>query len=181
MHQVLLHTSYLPQTSVEDDIEDDPREDLVGRLIEYQNYKEYTKILKNMKEERDHYFTKHPTDLSHLETDESWDPNQTIELTDLIVAYQRVKNRVELNTSKSVEIKKETFTIRQATEQVNERLKDNESFNFFSLFTFHEPVEQVVTHFLAILEMSKVGIVNISQRNQFDDIDIIRGVNYNIG
>ena len=39
----------LPQTSVEDDIEEDPREDLVGRLIEYQNYKEYTEILNDMK------------------------------------------------------------------------------------------------------------------------------------
>ena len=171
----------LPQTSVEDDIEEDPREDLVGRLIEYQNYKEYTEILNDMKNERDCYYTKYPTDLSHLETDESWDPNQTIDLTELIVAYQRVKNRVELNTPKSVEIKKETFTIQQATEQVTNRLKEHESFNFFSLFTFHEPVEQVVTHFLAILEMSKSGIVNINQQHQFEDIDIIRGVNYNIG
>ena len=47
-----------------------------------------------MKEERDLYFTKHPTDLTHLETNES-DPNQTIDLTELIVAYQRVK--IELN------------------------------------------------------------------------------------
>ena len=99
----------------------------------------------------------------------------------MIVAYQRVKNRVELNTPKSVEIKKETFTIQQATAQVTERLKQHESFNFFSLFTFHEPVEQVVTHFLAILEMSKSGVVNIKQTKQFDDIDIIRGVNYSIG
>lgn len=28
--------------------------------------------------------------------------------------------------------------------------------------------------------MSKSGIVNINQNNQFEDIDIIRGVNYNI-
>ncbi len=35
--------------------------------------------------------------------------------------------------------------------------------------------------FLAILEMSKSGIVNIKQTKQFDDIDIIRGVNYSIG
>lgn len=41
-------------------------------------------------------------------------------------------------------------------------------------------MEQVVTHFLAILEMSKSGIVNINQQHQFEDIDIIRGVNYNI-
>ena len=85
----------LPQTSIEEDIEEDPREDLVGRLIEYQNYKEYIEILNTMKEERDLYFTKHPTDLTHLETNESWDPNQTIDLTELIVAYQRVK--IELN------------------------------------------------------------------------------------
>ncbi|MGU3127186.1 hypothetical protein ACVXZZ_15335 [Staphylococcus aureus] len=32
--------------------------------------------------------------------------NHTIDLTELIVAYQRVKNRVELNTPKSVEIRK---------------------------------------------------------------------------
>ncbi|MGT2357396.1 hypothetical protein ACVPOS_12745 [Staphylococcus aureus] len=41
------------------------------------------------------------------------------------------------------------------------RLKDKDHFNFFSLFTFSEPIEQVVTHFLAILEMSKAGIINI--------------------
>ena len=30
----------LPQHDVDDNLEEDPREDLVGRLIEYQNYKE---------------------------------------------------------------------------------------------------------------------------------------------
>lgn len=53
-----------------------------------------------MKAERDLYFTKHPTDLSHLETNESWDKSNTIDLTELIVAYQRVKNRVEYHTPK---------------------------------------------------------------------------------
>ncbi len=62
-----------------------------------------------MKEERDFYFTKRPTDLSHLETDESWDPNHTIDLTELIVAYQRVKNRVELNTLNMLKIKRDIY------------------------------------------------------------------------
>lgn len=48
----------LPQSTSDMDVDDDPREDLVGRLIEYQNYKEYTAILNDMKEERDFYFTK---------------------------------------------------------------------------------------------------------------------------
>ncbi|UDI78227.1 segregation/condensation protein A [Staphylococcus taiwanensis] len=171
----------LPQHDIENELEEDPREELVGRLIEYQNYKEYTELLNDMKKEREHYFTKHPTDLSHLEKDITWDENQTIDLTELIVAYQRVKNRVALNTPKSVQITKETFTIQQATEKVSSQLKHCASFNFFSLFTFHEPIEQVVTHFLAILEMSKSGLINIEQAKSFDDINIIRGVNFNIG
>ncbi|MFZ8101792.1 segregation/condensation protein A, partial [Staphylococcus arlettae] len=36
------------------------------------------------------------------------------------------------------------------------------------------------THFLAILEMSKSGIINIEQTKSFEDIHIIRGVNYGI-
>lgn len=170
----------LPQSDEDDYYEEDPREDLVGRLIEYQNYKEYTATLNEKKEERAHYYAKYPTDLSHLEKNELWDPNNTIDLTELIIAYQKVKNRMELNTPKSVNIHKETFTIQQATSQVQLRLQKEHSFNFFSLFNYSEPIEMVVTHFLAILEMSKSGSINIEQHNSFDDINIIRGVNYGI-
>ncbi|MCG7339687.1 segregation/condensation protein A [Staphylococcus sp. ACRSN] len=171
----------LPQQETDETIDDDPREELVGRLIEYQNYKEYTELLNEKKEERASFYSKHPTDLSHLETNERMSPDNTIDLTELIIAYQKVKNRVEFNTPKTVEIKKETFTIQQATSQVNERLQQQSSFNFFSLFNFSEPIEMVVTHFLAILEMSKSGLVNIEQQNSFEDINILRGVNYGIG
>ncbi|RIP34281.1 segregation/condensation protein A [Staphylococcus gallinarum] len=171
----------LPQPETDESLEDDPRDDLVGRLIEYQNYKEYTALLNDKKVERAEYYSKHPTDLSHLEKSELMQPDNTIDLTELIIAYQKVKNRVEFNTPKTVEIKKETFTIQQATTQVHQRLQQQQSFNFFSLFNFSEPIEMVVTHFLAILEMSKSGVVNIEQHKSFEDINILRGVNYGIG
>ncbi|MCU5745462.1 segregation/condensation protein A [Staphylococcus sp. SQ8-PEA] len=170
----------LPQHEEEEVTEEDPRESLVGRLIEYQNYKEYTDILNEKKAERSKLYSKHPTDLSHLETADTWDANQTIDLTELIIAYQRVKTRMDYQKPKSVEIRKEAFTIQQATSIVNQKLRVNQSFNFFSLFTFKEPVEHVVTHFLAILEMSKSGLVNIEQLNSFEDINVVRGVNYQI-
>lgn len=170
----------LPQSDKVDELDDDPRDDLVGRLIEYQNYKAYTEILNDKKSERANYYSKHPTDLTHLESNETWNPDNTIDLTELIIAYQKVKNRVDFNTPKTVDIRKETFTIQQATSQVNDRLQQHDSFNFFSLFNFTEPIEMVVTHFLAILEMSKSGVVNIEQLKSFDDINILRGVNYGI-
>lgn len=170
----------LPQSDEVDELDDDPRDDLVGRLIEYQNYKAYTEILNDKKSERANYYSKHPTDLTHLESNETWNPDNTIDLTELIIAYQKVKNRIDFNTPKTVDIRKETFTIQQATSQVNDRLQQQDSFNFFSLFNFTEPIEMVVTHFLAILEMSKSGVVNIEQLKSFDDINILRGVNYGI-
>ncbi|OEL02327.1 segregation and condensation protein A [Staphylococcus casei] len=170
----------LPQSDEVDELDDDPRDDLVGRLIEYQNYKAYTEILNDKKSERANYYSKHPTDLTHLESNETWNPDNTIDLTELIIAYQKVKNRIDFNTPKTVDIRKETFTIQQATSQVNDRLQQHDSFNFFSLFNFTEPIEMVVTHFLAILEMSKSGVVNIEQLKSFDDINILRGVNYGI-
>ena len=153
----------LPQQETENDLE------------------EYSLLLTELKKERELYYTKSPADLSHLEKETHWDKNQTIDLTQLIVAYQRVKNRVALNTPKAVEISKDTFTIQQATEVVAKHLEKQTSFNFFSLFNFNEPVSKVVTHFLAILEMSKAGLINIEQSNNFEDINIIRGVNYSIG
>ena len=60
----------LPQPEADESLEDDPRDDLVGRLIEYQNYKEYTELLNDKKVNRAAFYSKHPTDLSHLETNE---------------------------------------------------------------------------------------------------------------
>ncbi|MEJ7170215.1 segregation/condensation protein A, partial [Staphylococcus epidermidis] len=79
-----------------------------------------TEILNDKKAERALLYSKHPTDLSHLESSEQWDESQTIDLTELIMAYQKVKNRVDYQKPKSVNIHKETFTIQQATAKVND-------------------------------------------------------------
>lgn len=84
----------LPQTNEVEDLDDDPRDELVDRLIEYQNYKAYTEFLNERKVERALYFSKHPTDLSHLESNETWSPDNTIDLTELIIAYQKVKTEL---------------------------------------------------------------------------------------
>ena len=48
------------------DLEEDPREELVERLIEYRKYKEAAGDLKSLEEERGLMFTKPPSDLSDL-------------------------------------------------------------------------------------------------------------------
>ena len=168
----------LPDTPQEDLLEEDPRDELVEKLIEYQNYKAYSEMLNEQRELRAHYYTKAPTDLSHYEQSERMSPDTQIDLTELIVAYQKMKTRVALKKPTTVDIRKETYTIQQSTQHIYDQLKTSTRISFFDLFTFHESIEHVVTHFLALLEMSKNGIIQLQQVQAFQNIEISKGVNY---
>ncbi|MDO5374747.1 segregation and condensation protein A [Staphylococcus rostri] len=168
----------LPDHNADDVIEEDPREELVGKLIEYQNYKAYADMLNDNREARSHYYTKTPSDLSKYELTERMPEGTHIDLTELIVAYQKMKQRIALKKPKSVEIKKETFTIQQSTERIYHQLDTRQSITFFDLFTFNESLEHVVTYFLALLEMAKTGTIQMQQVEAFHNIEITKGVNY---
>ncbi|QLK86119.1 ScpA family protein [Staphylococcus sp. 17KM0847] len=168
----------LPDYTSDEVVEEDPREALVGKLIEYQNYKAYAEMLNKKKEERCHYYTKTPSDLSDYEQSERIPEGTTIDLTALIVAYQKMKTRIALKKPTQVNIQKETYTIQQSTAQIYKQLSHYDKLSFFDLFTFNESIEHVVTHFLALLEMAKIGAVNIQQTKAFHNIEITKGVNY---
>ncbi|ARJ51901.1 segregation and condensation protein A [Staphylococcus lutrae] len=168
----------LPEPTPEWIDEEDPREALVEKLIEYQNFKAYSEMLEEKRLEREHYFTKPPTDFSHYEQSERLPDHTTLDLTDLIVAYQKMKTRVSLKKPTSVNIRKETYTIQQSTTYIYDKLKSVPKLTFFDLFSFNESIEHVVTHFLALLEMSKTGIIQLQQVQAFHNFEIIKGVNY---
>ncbi|HAR6299577.1 TPA: segregation/condensation protein A [Staphylococcus pseudintermedius] len=168
----------LPDTSSDLVEDEDPREALVEKLIEYQNYKAYSEMLEEKRQAREHYYTKPPTDLSHYEYSERLPENTTIDLTKLIVAYQKMKTRVSLKKPTTVDIRKETYTIQQSTTYIYDKLKKVPQITFFDLFTFNESIEHVVTHFLALLEMSKTGMIQLQQVKAFHNFEIRKGVNY---
>lgn len=176
---LMIKSRMLLPNMTQDDIEDDdPRDALVEKLIEYQNYKEYAQLLNDKKEERAHLYTKTPTDLSHYEQSEKMPDDTSLDLTELIVAYQKMKTRVALKKPTNVEIKKETYTIQQSTSHIKHMLETQSTLTFFDLFTFNESIEHVVTHFLALLELAKGGIIQIQQTEAFRNFDITKGVNY---
>ncbi|MCS4485479.1 segregation and condensation protein A [Staphylococcus americanisciuri] len=168
----------LPDHNSDDLIEEDPREELVGKLIEYQNYKAYAEMLNDSREIRSHLYTKTPSDLSKYELTEHMPEGTHIDLTELIVAYQKMKHRIALKKPKAVEIKKETFTIQQSTDRIYQQLNKHQNINFFDLFDFNESIEHVVTYFLALLEMAKTGAIQMQQVEAFHNIEITKGVNY---
>lgn len=164
-------------SEIDDEIED-PREDLVKQLIEYKNYKEYAKMLNEKKDEREQIFVKKPTDLSKFE--EVYDKRAPLELnlTDLIIAYQRSKKRQSVNTPKRLTVNEDAYTVEMATSEINQQLAKTKSYNFFSTLPEKVPINMLVTMFLAILEMMKLRQIDVFQQHQFGEITINRGVKY---
>ena len=60
----------LPKKKIdnEDDYEEDPKENLINRLIEYEKYKEISEVLKKYEQNRKELYTKKPTDLEIYNT-----------------------------------------------------------------------------------------------------------------
>ncbi len=168
----------LPNSNQDELLEEDPREELVEKLIEYQNYKSYVLMLKEKQQERDKIYTKPQSDLSHYEKNENLSDDVSLDLTDLIIAYQKLKTRVALKKPTTVNIKKETYTIQQSTQYIYKQLECSDAITFFDLFHFNESTEHVVTHFLALLDMAKSGFIQIRQIQAFQNIEISKGVNY---
>lgn len=168
----------LPNTTQDDLVEEDPREELVEKLIEYQNYKAYSQMLEEKQLDRHALYTKVPSDLSKYETNDQLDSNTTLDLTDLMIAYQKLKTRATFKKPTTVNIKKENVTVQQSTEHIFQQLASHQQLTFFDLFQFDEPLEYVVTHFIALLDMAKNDLIQITQNKAFHNITINKGVNY---
>ena len=94
------------QTEVSsDEYEEDPREELVKRLLEYQTYKEITKVLHEKEEEISNYYTKSPENYSNY-SDGEVEIKVDYEIDDLINALKsylaRKKDNKPLNTKVTV-------------------------------------------------------------------------------
>ena len=81
------------------EMEVDPREELVARLIEYRKYKEAAITLKESAEERSDYFTRSPGDLSQYGEVVTNGNEGSLNVFDLIGAFQKMLDRQRLKST----------------------------------------------------------------------------------
>ena len=146
----------------------DPREELVNRLIEYQTYKEITKLLQQKEELRREIYTKSPENIKNY-VDQVNDVASDMTLDDLVNAFKKYLERKVVNKPLNTKIAIKEITVSSRRYEIKKILKLKGKVSFEELF----PVvsrEYVVVTFLAILEMAKSGEMIIVQNETFDDI-----------
>ena len=161
----------LPNNKVDEngeEVTEDPREELVNRLLEYQTYKNITSLLQEKELLRRDIYTKTPENIKNY-LDERTEIHADVTLDDLLAAFQRYYQRKIDNKPLNTKVTVNEISVSSRRHDIKNILKTKKRVSFFELF----PVvsrEYVVATFLAILEMCKNNEIVILQNDTFDDI-----------
>jgi segregation and condensation protein A len=154
----------LPRPPTEEAIESDPRAELVRRLQEYERFKKAAQDLDALpRMERDFV-------VAHVEVGERvkvFTPPE-VDLKELLLALKDVLQRADLFTHH--QISREPLSVRSRMSELLEALAHGAFRNFLTLFNPEDGRRAVVVTFLAILELSKEGLLEIVQEQPLDPI-----------
>lgn len=146
-----------PEEIAEEELEDDPRADLVRRLLEYQQFKESAERLAWREELWRDVYRRDVEDRIPEDTILLKD----VSLFDLVGALQSVLARVP--KEKVIEIVPDQMSVRNKMSLVMERLEKVETLAFEVLFEQDRTRASVIVTFLAILELARLQLVAIQQ------------------
>ena len=158
------------EKDVGEEEEEDPKERLIRRLVEYQKYKEVTKNFKELESLRQEFYTKAPDNLKEY-VEEGVVPSSDVTLEDLMLAFQKFLNRKELEKPLQTTVTKKEITVEERRKSIRDILTKRKRVDFFELFEVVTK-EYIVVTFLAILEMAKKQELLIKQESDFSQIMI---------
>lgn len=161
--------SLLPKKIEDDKEEEDPKEELIKRLVDYKKYKEITSEFKKLEDIRSEIYTKTPSNIN--EYDEKLINNSELSVNDLISAFKKFIDRKEYEKPLNTKITTKELSVSDRIIKIKEILKTKNEVNFIDLFD-KLTKDYVVVTFLSILEMSKNKEIEIKQDNNFGNIII---------
>ncbi|MES2764714.1 MAG: segregation/condensation protein A [Bacteroidota bacterium] len=151
--------------------EEDPRSELVQKLLEYKRFKEAAQNLNIFAEnQRYAYYRKlFDADLAAVRDAE---PFKNATLFDLLKALKKALEREPAPVDKAHVINIAPVSVDEKSDMIRDLLKARPHLRFFELLEGATKIHIVVT-FLAVLEMVRNQVISIEQSELFDDITIL--------
>ena len=167
--RLLLPPEEQPAEEVE---EEDPRAELIRRLLEYQKFKEAAKRLGNLESNRKDIFTRRVGEYSEGTGLGEGETYFETGIFDLINAFSKVIQR--LPKKMLYEIVKDEFTVEGKIHEILHLIVTEPAVLFSRLFERARNRFEVVATFLAILELIRTQEIVVRQKTLFGDIEISR-------
>ncbi|MGT2910425.1 segregation/condensation protein A [Streptococcus cameli] len=161
----------LPKVVEEIPEEEDPELLLLEQLEEYRKFKLLSEKLGQQHEERANYFSKPKLELVYEDVTLVQDKT-TI---DLFLAFSKVmaEKQAELRQSHTT-ISKDEYRIEDVMDQVRSHFSGTNRVTLQAIFKNSQDLNELITMFLATLELVKVQELTMEQADTFGDIVLIR-------
>jgi segregation and condensation protein A len=154
-----------PQTGEQDEIED-PRQELVDRLLEYEKYKSAAQMLYERTTIEQAVFTRAP-----IESDEN---NAEVDASvfDLLKVFQQIVARHQDEIK--MEIQREEISLADMIKNLKRMMSEEAEVNILKFFEGMASKRELVTAFIAVLEIVRTEGVKLLQNKTFGDIILRR-------
>jgi segregation and condensation protein A len=161
----------LPRSDeVEGEIED-PREELVRRLLEYKKYRDVASILDERSRSWQQRYARLATDLPAHERDLAGEPIQEVELWDLVSAFSRIMRETEAAKPSSIVYDETPIHVHMS--RIHGQLVEKGRLSFHDLFDPSMHKSMLVGIFLAVLELVRHHRIRVEQNALFGEIWIL--------
>ena len=154
----------MPQApdEIEDEFQDeDPRDQLVSQLLTYQTFKKVAAYFEEKEQYRKQQFDKEVS-IPNKQLEQFLEPG-SVALTDLATTYAELLREQKNRQPETETIENETLSIEDATDNIMTELKSVKKTTFKALLKLNGNIEEIVTDFMAILEMARKQIVSVQQ------------------
>ena len=159
--------------------EEDPRDELVRRLLEYKMYKYMSFELRDMLEQENSIYREAaiPDEVRGWRPQAK--PEELLENTTLAAlesvfrdVLRRQKDKIDPVRSEFREVKADEVNIDDKVRELAGYAKKHRTFSFRNLMKKQKSKVQTIVMFLAVLEFMKAGYIKVTQDHLFDDIKI---------
>lgn len=155
----------------QEDVEEDPREALIRRLIEHQKFKAAAELLHERETLRSAQWTRPDGPIAEI-AGEAPEPEIEVDLFSLISAFRAVVERARARPK--VYLPAEQMPIEVRIEQLLERLSETEACGFEDLFSDVQTRPGLIVTFLALLEMIRLKVIRVFQSGAVGPIRVYK-------
>jgi segregation and condensation protein A len=161
-----------PTEAEGEDETEDPRAELVRRLLEFQRYKEAAGVLHQQAQIRAATWMRPDSVVPRF--DDAGEEMLEAGLFDLIAAFKELLDRRK--TLLAHEVEAQGKSIEERIEELLALIKEGASIEFLELFAAQETKGDMILTFLALLELIRLKRVKVYQRGMFGPIRVFRPV-----
>ncbi|HXM20077.1 MAG TPA: segregation/condensation protein A [Terriglobales bacterium] len=157
------------------DAQDDPRAELVNRLIEHEKFKSAAQMLMQKQQIEDAVWS-NPA-LKEFKDAEGAEPEMAADVIDLVKTFQQILDRAR--NRPMIQVDEETVTVGQMIEYLRRRLAlEDRPIRLKQMLRNVESRQALVCMFLALLEMVRLQAIQLRQDRLFGEILLRKHVGF---